>query len=328
MLRISADAHGSKRARWWIPLSILLIACSRDDRPTPPPSGASTQEVALAGAPVVIGAGDIAVCGTSGDEATAKLVDSVLTADSAAKIISAVFTAGDNAYPSGAGGVNNYFTRCFSPSWGTERIMSLIRPSPGNHDYDSGSGAPYFAYFTERAGPSGKGYYSYDVGEWHVISLNSELYYSRASPSEAREQEEWLRKDLGAHRKLCTLAYFHRPLFSSGDHGNVREMLPLWTILFDGGADLVVNGHDHHYERFLPQTPAAVADSVRGITEIIAGTGGAILRRVLQPLARNSAAQIHGHFGILKLTLGAGEFRHAFLDTDGRVWDTGGGRCH
>ena len=281
----------------------------------------------MAGAPVLIGAGDIAVCGSRWDEATARLIDSVLTADTA-KSISVVFTAGDNAYPSGSGGYDNYFGRCFTPSWGTKRIMDLIRPSPGNHDYDTGSGAPYFSYFGGRAGPPGKGYYSYDVGEWHVISLNSELYYSRASPSQAREQEEWLREDLKDHRTPCTLAYFHRPLFSSGTHGGSREMLPLWTILFLAGADLVVNGHDHHYERFLPQTPAAVIDSARGITQIIAGTGGADLRRVNEPLSGNSVARVRGHYGILKLTLGTGQYRHAFVDTDGHVWDSGGGQCH
>ncbi len=276
----------------------------------------------------MIGAGDIAVCGTNGDEATGQIVDSVLTADSAAKVGSVVVTLGDNAYPSGSAGVENDFPRCFSPSWGAARIMGVIHPAPGNHDYDSGTGEPYFTYFGERAGPSGKGYYSYDVGEWHVISLNSELYFKHASPSEARQQEDWLRNDLNDHRSLCTLAYFHRPLFSSGDYGGTREMQPLWSILYEGGVDLVLNGHEHHYERFLPQTPAGAVDSAKGIAQIIAGTGGGELRGVHYPVARNSVSRIHGHFGVLKLTLGAGEYRHAFLDTDGRVWDTGGGNCH
>ena len=313
---------------WCVVVSTLLIGCSRDEPPTPPPPGAAAKEVALAGAPVMIGAGDIAVCGTSGDEATAKIVDSVLAANSAAKVQSVVVTLGDNAYPSGSDGARDLFPRCFSSSWGAPRIMRIIRPSPGNHDYDTGSGEAYFAYFGERAGPAGKGYYSYDVGEWHVISLNSELYFERANTSEARQQEDWLRKDLSDHRKLCTLAYFHRPLFSSGNHAGTREVRPLWSILYDGGADLVLSGHEHDYERFLPQTPAGVADSARGIAQIIAGTGGGRLRGFHRPLAPNSAVQIHGRFGVLKLTLGAGEYRHAFVDTDGRVWDAGSGRCH
>lgn len=306
----------------------MVLGCSRDEPATPVPPGAAMQELILAGAPILIGAGDIAVCGTRGDELTARLVDSLLRADSAAKVETVVFTTGDNAYPSGAGGMQTYFRRCFSPSWGTARIMARIRPSAGNHDYDSGSGAPYFAYFGASGGPAGKGYYSYDVGGWHVIVLNSELYFTRATPAEAREQEDWLRKDLSLHSNPCTLAYFHRPLFSSGVHGATPEMLPLWQILSDGGADLVLVGHDHHYERFLPQTPGAVLDSARGIVQIIVGTGGARLRGERSQLAANSAARILGHYGVLKLALGDGEYRHAFLDTDGRVWDSGGGRCH
>lgn len=276
----------------------------------------------------MIGAGDIAVCGTSGDEATAAIVDSVVRTDSVAKLTSVVFTLGDNAYPSGPGGVDNDFQRCFSSSWGAARIMNVIRPAPGNHDYDSGSAVPYFSYFGERAGPSGKGYYSYNVGGWHVISLDSELFFQNANPSDARAQEDWLRKDLMDHHALCTLAYFHRPLFSSGIHGATPEVRSLWQLLYDGGADLVLNGHEHHYERFLPQTPRGVPDSVNGIEEIIAGTGGGELRKLRYPLARNSVAQVHGHFGVLKLMLGAGEYRHAFIDTNGRVWDPGGRKCH
>lgn len=276
----------------------------------------------------MIGAGDIAVCGRSGDEATARIVDSVIRADSAAKVEIAVMTIGDNAYPSGSDGVVNDFPRCFSRSWGSSRIMKLIHPSPGNHDYDSGSAAPYFAYFGERAGPPGKGYYSYDFGDWHVISLNSELYYGRGSVSQAREQEDWLRRDLLDHPKLCTMAYFHRPFYSSGSHGGSKEMRTLWTILYDAGADLILNGHEHHYERFLPQTPAGIADSARGIPQIVAGTGGGVLRGLRDPLAKNSVTQIHGRYGVLKLTLGAGVYHHAFLDTGGRVWDVGSGRCH
>lgn len=304
----------------------MVLAC-RDEPATPVPPGGLAQELVLAGAPVMIGAGDIAVCGTRADETTARLVDSLLTADSAATVESVVFTLGDNAYPSGADGMRNYFQRCFSPSWGTARIMARIRPAPGNHDYDTGSGAPYFAYFGASGGPPGKGYYSYDVGDWHVVSLNSELYFGRASPPEARAQEAWLRNDLSDNRKQCTLAYFHRPLFSSGDHGGTPEMLPLWQILSDAGADLILGGHDHHYERFLAQTPAGVPDSAKGIVQIIVGTGGARLRGERTRRARNSALSILGRYGVLKVALGDGEYRHAFVDTDGRVWDSGGGTC-
>ena len=302
------------------------MGCSRDERPTKA-SGESLKEVPLVGA-VMIGAGDIAVCGTSGDEETGKLVDSLLTADSVPKVASAVFTLGDNAYPSGSGGVDNDLPRCFSPSWGSARIVNLIHPAPGNHDYDGGSGAPYFAYFGQRAGPSGRGYYSYDFGGWHVISLNSELYFDGGTPSEAKQQEDWLRQDLTDHKSLCTMAYFHRPLFSSGMHGGTQDVRPLWNIMYDAGVDVVLNGHEHHYERFMPQTPAGIADTKRGIEQIIVGTGGGDLRGVRPSVAGNSVFEVHGYWGVLKLTVGAGEYRSAFIGTDGRVWDTGAGKCH
>ncbi|HET6760798.1 MAG TPA: metallophosphoesterase, partial [Gemmatimonadaceae bacterium] len=290
------------RRVWFVALAAMVLACSRDEPATPVPPGGLAQELLLAGAPIMIGAGDIAVCGTKADEATARIVDSLLTTPGAAIVQSFVFTLGDNAYPSGSGGANDYFRRCFSPSWGATRIMNRIHPAPGNHDYDTGSGAPYFDYFGDRAGPAGKGFYSYEAGNWHVISLNSELYFSRATPAEALEQEAWLRKDLSDHRNLCTLAYFHRPLFSSGVHGGTPQMLPLWRILSDGGVDLILGGHDHHYERFLPQTPAGVADSAKGIAQIIIGTGGARLRGERARLAPNSALRIRGRYGVLKLT--------------------------
>lgn len=317
------------RTLWLVALSVLGFSCYSREGATPPPADAPAKEVALAGATVMIGAGDIAVCGTSGDEATGAMVDSVLKADSVEKVENAVFTAGDNAYPSGAEGPSNIFARCFNSSWGSKRIMQSIHPSPGNHDFDNTRGAGYYKYFGDRAGPPGKGYYSYDIGDWHVVSLNSEIVVDPATVAQANAQEDWLRQDLKDHSKPCTLAYFHRPLFSSGDfHGPTPEVQGLWDILYEAGVDLVLNGHEHHYERFLPQTPSGVADSVKGIEEIIVGTGGGERRGLRYPLAANSAAQVHGYWGVLKLTLGAGEYRHAFLDIGGRVWDRGGRKCH
>lgn len=310
--------------------SILLLGCNKQERATqPPPADASAKEVALAGAAVLIGAGDIGVCGTTGDERTAAIVDSVLRDDSVAKVENAVFTMGDNAYPSGSQGARDDFRRCFTPSWGAKRIMRFIRPAPGNHDFQSVMGLGYYAYFGDRAGPRGKGYYSFDLGEWHLISLNSEILVGvLRDAAQARAQEEWLRNDLKDHGKPCTLAYWHRPLFASGTHGATPEVEGLWRILYETGADIVVNGHEHHYERFLPQTPAGIRDSVRGIEEIVVGTGGGDLRGLRRPLSPTSAMQITGYFGVLKLTLGDGEYRRAFLDTEGRVWDQGGRKCH
>lgn len=305
----------------------ITLSCFPRVRVTPPPADAPAEAVALAGASVLIGSGDIATCDSQDDVSTARIIDSVLRADTAAGVEHAVFTTGDNAYPVGA--VRD-FTVCFGNSWGdtTKLIMKNLRPSLGNHDIAAGDGMNYFDYFGERAGPRGKGYYSYSLGEWHVIALNSEMTVgSRYSAADRGEQETWLKKNLADNAsKKCTVAYMHRPLFSSGGHRGNPEVQRLWTILDEGKVDLILAGHDHHYERFAPQTPAGIADSVNGIPQIVIGTGGAELRGLRTPVA-NSVTRIQGHFGVLKLTLGAGEYRHAFIDVQGRVWDRGGGKC-
>ena len=307
---------------------VLLVACGPRVEVSLPPADAPATAVAIAGAAVLIGTGDIASCTSTGDEATAQLVDSVLKADSAAGVENHVFTLGDNVYPRGSA---RDFERCFTPSWGdpTRRIMKWIRPSPGNHEHDTDWAAPYYRYFGARAGEPGKGYYSYKAGEWHVVVLNSVLAVSpRVPAADRRAQEDWLRRDLAEHPTRCTVAYWHHPRFSSGTHGGVIRMEPIWRILHDAGVDLVFAGHDHHYERFLPQGPNATLDTLRGVTQFLVGTGGGTLRGLRRPYARNSAARVQGHFGVLKVTLGSGEYQHAFLDVTGRVWDRGRGRCH
>ena len=275
----------------------------------------------------MIGAGDIAMCGKTGDEQTASIVDSVLKVDSIANVENVVFTAGDNAYPVGSA---REFESCFTASWGNPEtsIMKFIRPAPGNHDYDTDGAEPYYEYFGERAGPGKRGYYSYDIGTWHVVSLNSELPPVSGRAVQAKAQEAWLIKDLAASAKLCTVVYFHRPLFSSGDHGQSPSLRRIWDIMFRYRVDVVLNGHDHHYERFVPLAPSGVPDSINGIEQIIVGTGGGTLRGVSNPTAPNSASTVHGYYGVLKLSLGDGEYRRAFLDTRGRVWDEGGRKCH
>ncbi len=308
--------------------TLAAMSCKIPVQVTPAPATAAPADIAASGASVLLGAGDIAVCGTNGDERTAVLLDTLLRADSVAKVNVEVFTLGDNAYPDGRA---SDFSRCFTPSWGdtAKRIMKKIHPSPGNHEFQTGGAAPYFKYFGSRAGSPSKGYYSYDVGDWHVISLNAELVVSSAFTNAQRAaQEDWLRSDLKGTQKLCTLAYWHNPRFSSGWHGGDRRLQPIWQILYDGGADLVLNGHDHDYERFLPQTPAGVLDSAQGIPEYVVGTGGGDLRGFRSTPAPHSAARVEGYFGILKLTLGKGEFRAAFLDVDGHDWDASGGACH
>jgi hypothetical protein len=311
-----------------ITLPLMALGCKPPVQITPPPADATAAQVALSGASVLIGAGDIAVCNSSGDEATAVLVDSVLRADSAAKVHDEVFTLGDNAYPSGSA---LDFAACFTPSWGdtAKLIMKNIRPAPGNHEHLSNGAAPYYQYFKSHAGSSSKGYYSYDVGAWHAIVLNSELVVNAGfSNAERKAQEGWLAQDLKDHQQQCTVAYWHQPRFSSGWHGGDTRLGTFWRLLYDGGADLILNGHDHDYERFLPQTPEGIADSAKGLTEIVVGTGGGDLRGYGKTVVSHSAARIQGHYGVLKLTLGKAEWRSAFLDVNGRLWDQTGGKCH
>jgi alkaline phosphatase len=309
-------------------LLALLPACRPQVDPTPAPADAPAEVVALTGAAILIGVGDIAACDSRGDELTAVIVDSVLKADSVAQVENAVFTLGDNAYPDGSA---QNFARCFTPSWGdpAKRIMRTIRPSPGNHEHLTYDAAPYYEYFGKNAGSPSKGYYSYDVGEWHAIALNSEIVVNGLfSDAERTAQLEWLAQDLKDNPKKCTVAYWHHPRFSSGWHGSDRRLASFWSILYDAGVDLVLSGHDHHYERFHPQTPTGVADSARGIVQIVAGTGGGEIRGLRDPLVPHSAARVQGHFGVVKLTLGAEEWRSAFLATNGGVYDASGGKCH
>lgn len=313
-----------------LPLCIVAlagVACKPTVQNTPPPAAASPELVALSGAAVFIGVGDIASCASRGDEQTAALVDSVLRADSVAKVTDVVFTLGDNAYPSGRG---QDFANCFTPSWGdsTKRIMKKIRPTPGNHEHLTGLAAPYYAYFGKQAGSASKGYYSYDLGEWHIIALNSEMMVNGSfAASDVQDQLTWLRQDLQSNQKFCTLAYWHHPRFSSGWHGSDQRLDPFWQALYSAGVDVVLNGHDHEYERFEPLSPAGVVDTARGIVEMVAGTGGGDLRGFSR-IVPHSASRVEGHFGVLKLTLGAKEYQHALIDVSGRVWDPGSGKCH
>jgi len=222
------------------------------------------------GDPVLAGAGDIADCDDlSGAEATAKLLE---------KIPGTVFTVGDNAYPSGTA---QQFRDCYGPTWG--RFKSRTRPTPGNHEFHSGGATPYFDYFGANAGDPAKGYYSYDLGAWHIVALNSEC--AEAGGCQAGSpQEIWLRQDLAAHPAACALAYWHKPLFSSGaKHGNDPEMKPFWQDLYAARATVVLNGHDHDYERFAPQDPEGKPDPALGIREFVVGTG---LSRQLQFMLR------------------------------------------
>lgn len=263
--------------------------------------------------PVLVGAGDIADCSSAGDEATAALLDD---------IPGTVFTAGDNAY--GDGSVQE-FADCYDPSWGRHKQRTM--PAPGNHDYHTADASGYFGYFGMAAGLPTQGYYSYDLGDWHIIVLNSNCS-EIGGCGVGSPQEQWLRQDLATHPTTCTAAYFHHPLFSSGHHGSNGAMEALWQALYDYNADVVLNGHDHNYERFAPQDPSGNLDLQRGLRQFVVGTGGKSHYSVTSPLA-NSEVTNDDTFGVLKLTLRAGTYEWAFVPVAGATFtDAGTGVCH
>ena len=276
----------------------------------------------------MVGVGDIASCSQRLGYETAALVDSILRADSVAGVQASVFTLGDNVYSSGT---TDQFEKCFTPSWGDpkRRIMKSLHPAPGNHEYYTPNADPYYKYFGPAAGVVGKGYYSYDVAKWHVIVINSELFANPIFTDSARkEQLEWVAQDLKDHKALCTIAYWHNPRWSSGWHGSDERFNALWQVLHDRGVDLVLNGHDHDYERFAPQTPDGAHDSARGIREFVVGTGGKGLRPFGAPKP-NSEARNADAFGVLKLTLHANSYDWQFIPEEGKGYsDSGSGVCH
>ncbi len=305
----------------------LSLQCKPRVRITPPPAAAPAEQVALSGASAMLGVGDIASCSQRLGVETAMLVDSILRADSVAKVQASVFTLGDNVYSSGT---TEQFEKCFTPAWGDpkRRIMKSLHPTPGNHEYYTPNADPYYKYFGPAAGVVGKGYYSYDVAKWHIVVVNSELFVNSIfSDSARKEQLDWVAQDLKDHKALCTIAYWHHPRFSSGWHGNDARFNALWQILYEHDVDLVLNGHDHDYERFAPVNPAGILDSTKGIAEIVAGTGGEDLRG-FNAIVPNSAYRIEGRVGVLLLTLGDREWRSAWVEVGGRVWDQAGGKCH
>ncbi len=265
------------------------------------------------GDPVIIAGGDIASCNSSGDEQVAALLDN---------IPGTVITLGDNAYEFGT---INDFNKCYDPSWGRQKARTY--PTPGNHDYLTPGATGYFTYFGAAAGDPHKGYYSYDIGDWHIIVLNSNCVEVGGCGVKSA-QVAWLQSDLAAHPTLCTLAYWHHPLFTSGGQGNDDAVKPLWQVLYQAGVELVLNGHDHDYERFAPQDPNGVADPVKGIREIVVGTGGKELRPIGNPLI-NSEVQNDSTWGVLKVTLHPTGYSWVFVHVAGETfYDSGSTTCH
>jgi len=263
---------------------------------------------------VLIGAGDIADCSDlAGAEATAKLLEANP---------GTVMALGDLAYPNGT--PDDF--KCYHKTWG--RVKDRTRPAVGNHEFHSTGASYYFQYFGSAAGDPKTGYYSYDLGAWHIVVLNSEC--QQVGGCEAgSSQEKWLRADLAAHPVGCTLAYFHKPRFSSGlNHGNDPEVGAFWQALYDYNAELILNGHDHDYERFAPQDPGGNADPKRGIREFVVGTGGKN-HREFGIRKSNSEVRNNHAFGLLKLTLKTTGYDWKFIPEAGKTFtDSGSGSCH
>lgn len=282
-------------------LVLLAAACGGDGNgPTFRPSAQSDTAV-------LVGAGDIAECGSRGTEATARLLD---------RIQGIVFTAGDNAYYQGSA---QDYRNCYEPTWG--RHKDRTRPAPGNHEYDTPAAVAYYAYFGAAAGSSGVGYYSFRAGPWHVLSLNTNVAIDRNSP-----QMQWLRTELSMHAAQCTAAIFHHPPFSSGPNGDQPVSRDLWRELNTGGVDVAIAAHDHLYERFAPQDGDGRLDAARGVRLFVVGTGGATLYPIMRFRA-NSEVRL-ATFGVLKLTLSPEGYQWEFLGTEGAARDVGSGVCH
>jgi hypothetical protein len=260
----------------------------------------------------VIVAANIARCAVPYDQQTAALLDTMP---------GTIITAGDDAFPFGTAA--NY-SQCYDAFWGRHKARTWA--SLGNHDYDSSSTGQFaFDYFGERAGPRGKGFYSMNLGAWHVIVLNDNISFTQNS-----EQETWLRADLAADTAKCTLAIWHQPLFlSSNTAGFTSRSLAkiLWDDLYAANADVVVNGHQHDYERMAPMDPAGNRDDARGIRQFNSGVGG---DSYIQPTVRHPNSETWGtDFGVLRLTLRDADYDWQFVHIAGASYtDQGSGTCH
>jgi hypothetical protein len=271
--------------------------------------------------PVLVGAGDIARCGRREAELTAQLLDQVV----ATGVETVVFAAGDNAYESGT---LEEYEQCYGPTWG--RHKDRTRPALGNHEYDLGNADGYFQYYGEIAADPEEGYYSYDLGFWHIIVLNTSDHCRAVTCHPSSPQMEWLSADLAANRAFCTLAIWHTPFFTSGTpEGSARFLSPFWELLYENGADVIVNAHEHNYERFAPQRPDSILDATYGIRQFVVGTGGDSLNALANPPAPNSEVRNDVTYGVLRLTLHPATYDWEFMPVAGAEFrDAGSGECH
>jgi hypothetical protein len=262
---------------------------------------------------VLIGAGDIGECGVEHDEQTAEIIKRYPGAT--------VFTAGDNAYEDGRA---IEFQNCYGPSWG--QFKDRTRPVPGNHDFHTDHGAPYYAYFGAAAGEAGKGWYSYDVGDWHIVALNSNC--DAVGCREGSSQVEWLRQDLQNSAGQCTLMIWHHPRFSAvsaeSGYGSVSTF---WKIAREFNVDVVVNGDQHSYQRFAPLDGDGNPDP-NGVREFIVATGGSGFYEWAKTDPNLEVRDNQTH-GVIKFNLYPGRYEWEFLPVEGGTFaDSGADTCH
>ena len=293
---------------------VTLASCTTETRELPPcPSTPPETHPAVVGSAVVLVAGDIADPeAPEGARATAALLDGMR---------GLVLTVGDNVQKNG--GIDELLD-VYEPKWGRHRFRT--RPVPGNHEYRTPHAGAYFAYFCDAAGPAFEGYYSFDFAGWHFVALNSACAEHVGPSCDAGEkQEAWLRADLAAHPSRCTLAYWHHPRFSSAEAPGAEAVAPLWDALDDAGVDVVLNGHDHAYERFAPRTRTGTAAN-DGMRAFVVGTGGATLGSS-ESAAPLSEVRVARAWGVLRLALGDGAYRWERVGVDGTIDDRGSGSC-
>jgi acid phosphatase type 7 len=295
----------------WISIAVaaLTTGCGGDSGPAEPSDPLPPETILVAG--------NIATCGTTNDEATAAILDT---------LAGTVFTLGDNAFPDGT---IEAYTGCYEPSWGRHKARTYA--SLGNHEYRAGNATPSFEYFGDRAGPRGLGYYSLNLGNWHIVVLNvNDATVNETTAFDGSAQDQWLRADLAKNRSRCTLAITHNPrFFSSNTLGwtSSAYVTDIWRRLYDSGVDLVLTGQQHDYERFPPMTPTGTLDPATGIREINIGTGGESTENMVA-IADHSEVRSDA-FGILKLTLDAENYSWTFVPVlPGQFSDSGSGSCH
>jgi len=309
---------------WWMAIvAVLSTSVAAQESPTRPASTSKQKKAQKQGKTeesfTLVGAGDIAWCrDLSGARATAALIEN---------IPGTVFAAGDLAYDKGT---IAEFQNCYDPTWG--KFRDRTKPAPGNHEYNGSEATGYFQYWGAQAGDPKKGYYSYDLGVWHVVVLNTNCDIAGLGGcGEGSPEGAWLRADLAAHPNSCIVAYGHHALFSSGilpGHSRHTELRPFWQALYAAHADLVLAGHEHSYERFAPQDPQGKLDPEHGIRQITAGTGGRS-HTLLGFAQANSEVRNDDTYGVLKLTLSPGKYEWQFVPESGMTFrDSGKGTCH